>query len=152
AALPEREVGVLDRERRRRRCGPAGEGVIESGGLAQQEAHRPAGGDDVGGGGGGGGVAGGQAQQGEAQRGGAEQVEGAPRLVRREAGELGLAARRRQRGEVDRGQRQAADAADFLDRLAGVHREGGAQRLVAQDDRGERLVEGARPQRSGEAQ
>ena len=144
-ALPEGEVRVLDGQRRERRRLAVRERPVERRELVQEDAGRPAVGDDV--------VhgrrqhvalrAGGQ-QQGPQQRP-ALQVERAARLPPQQPRRLGLGPVGGKRGQVDPGQRSRTGVVHHLD--GGAVRplgEGGPQRLVATRHLGQRLGEGGR--------
>ena len=144
-ALPEGEVRVLDGQRRERRRLAVRERPVERRELAQEDAGRPAVGDDV--------VhgrrqhvalrAGGQ-QQGPQQRP-ALQVERAARLPPQQPRHLGLGPVGGKRGQVDPGQRSRTGVVHHLD--GGAVRpfgEGGPQRLVATRHLGQRPGEGGR--------
>jgi hypothetical protein len=146
AALPAGEVRILDRQLRKNGLGVfvrgRFEGRVEGGQLAQHDAHRPGVGDDV--------VhhhreqvlSGAQAEELRAQQRPAGEVERPVVFPRQEPQGLGLAAGRRQGGQVeDRQGRQRGRRArrqDHLHGAAGALREDGAQHLVPAGDRGQR--------------
>ncbi len=141
-ALPERVIGVLEREGGERRRPAGGEGGVERPQLAQEDAHRPAVGDDV--------VHGeehlvpprGEAQQRRPHERAGREVEGERRLRGAEPPRLALAERRRQPRQVHPRQRRRRRRGDRLRRPAVDRREGGAQALVAAHQGGEARGEG----------
>ncbi len=155
AALPDGVVGVLDRQRREGRRAPLDAGAVELRALGREHAERPAVADDV--------MEGeeerpvrlAEAEQAGAPERRAGEVEGRGGLRRGEPGELRLARRRRQRGEVDpRQQRQVRreEGQHPLHRAALDAAELGAQRPVPPRHRGEAVGEGAGIEGAGEAQ
>ncbi len=142
AALPDREVGVLDRQLRQRRPRALGEGAVERGDLFDQHPHRPAVRDhvvegeerDVLGGGG--------AHQRRAHQRPGGEVERAPRLGEHQPPHLGLGERRGDRREIDQRHGEVDPRRDRLDRAGAGQREGRAQGLVAAHHLLERAAEG----------
>ena len=128
--LPQRVVGVLHRQLGQRRSLALAVGAVQRRELLEQHSHRPAVGDDV--------VqveqqpvlARRQSQQPRSDERPALQVERSLRLLLCAALRLGFALRRRERTEILRLQRQAQLRLDHLYRLAVVHLEARAQRLV----------------------
>jgi hypothetical protein len=119
AALPEREVGVLQRQRGQRQRPAGAQRLVPGAQLAQEDAERPAVGGDV---------VPHQDQpvivrpdgdDGGAQQQPVREAERQPRDARRDARRRALAHRRRQRREVDRGQRQAGGEIRAADTAAG---------------------------------
>ena len=146
-ALPEREVGVLDRRLRERRGAAGGKRLVERAQLAEEHLHGPAVADDV--------VHAEEqhvllraaAQQQGAQQRPRRQVEGAERGLPRPPPHLGVALRRVQAGEVLGLQAPGARRRDHLHRLPRLRRERGAQHLVAEHHLRERALQRLRPQR-----
>ncbi len=150
-ALPAGDVGVLDRQLGQAggpRTGARQRRAVMRRDLAGEDRDRPAIAGDV--------VhdeeqqvvGGAQAQQADPQQRPARQVEGAARLLPREALGLGSLPRSCQRREIDRRhpQRRPLRRRDHLHRLARDDAERGAQRLVAADRRDERRGQRRRPQ------
>ncbi len=135
-ALPGREVAVLDGEVGQRRGAPGTERRVEGGEFGDEDAHRPAVGDqvvhgqreDV--------VVGPQPQQAEAQQRAGGEVEGLGERLGDQA--RGLLLARSFPLEVGDGHLEGERGADELDGLAVAQRERGAQGLVPAHD----LVEG----------
>ncbi len=139
AALPGREVGILDRRlgepgAARRAARPLG---VERRELVRQHPGRPAVRDDVVEVDHQGVVAGRQAQEPGAEQRRPREIERVARLPPREPGELGLPGRRSEPGEVDDGEGERPGVLDHLDRLAVPLLEAAPQHPVAPDDRRE---------------
>ena len=94
----------------------------------------------------------GQAQERGAHQRPAFQVEGGPRLVRRQSSRLELPFLGGQAPEILDGQREVKDRGDDLCRLALGRPEGGAQRLVAPHDLVQAAAQSLRVERAPQAQ
>ena len=146
-ALPDREVGVLDRRRRERRGTAGGERLVQRPQLAGQHLHGPAVADDV--------VHAEEehvllvraAQQRAAEERPRLQVERAERVLPHPPPHLHLALGRVQRGQVVHRQAPVGGRRDHLRRLPVPGRERGAQHLVTADDLPQRALQRPRVQR-----
>ncbi len=145
AALPDREIGVLDGQLRQGRGAARHGGSVERRDLPHEHPHRPAVGDDV--------VHGEQQdmlgrpqpQQRGAQEGPAFEIERPHGRLLGQPPRLGQADPRRQTGEVHPGEGPARRRRDHLRRFAVAQLEGGAQGFVAAHHLAEdRLQEGRR--------
>ncbi len=137
-ALRDGVVGVLHGQLGERRRSPQKEVLIESRQLADQNAQRPAVGDDVVDGEGEDPLIGREPQQNCPQQRAAGQTERAAHRGQGERPPGGPALRLRQMSEIDDRQRERPSRADPLHRSALDRRERGAQALVAGDDPGQR--------------
>ncbi len=150
-ALPEGEVGVLERQLRQRRRTALHGRRVEDGQLAQQHAHGPAvrrnvmhrQEDEV--------VLAVQLQERRAQQPAGGQVARPPGLFFSEAESSRPADLRGQPGEIDRRQPPRLPGQGYLRGPAALFQEAGAERLVATDDLVEGRGEGGHGERPGEA-
>ncbi len=129
-ALPDSEVGILDRRRRQGRRVARSVGVVEDRQLARGDGRRPAIRDDVMHGDQQDVLLGGQTYQTRPQERTSSQVEGPPRLGVRQAADLLLALLPRERLQIDHGQSNGEFRQDHLIRPPFDGDEDGAQNLV----------------------
>jgi hypothetical protein len=152
AALPEREVAVLDGQRRQR-VGPARrQRGVEDPQLVGEDAERPAVAHDVVHGGEQEVIAAAGAQERGPEDGPPAQVERPVRVPPGEAPDLLLAAVRRQPFQIHHGEGEGRGRIDHLDRMAVADLEAGAQGFVAPADGVEAPAEDLRVQLAGEAE
>lgn len=135
--LPDSEIGILDRERRKRIGETGGKSLVESGKLTHQHAHRPLISDNVVDGEGEDKIIGSELEENSTQERAAGEIKRQEGLLSSQSQDLLEGARTGLNGS----QRESRWILNTLEGLAGAVVERGAQRLMAGKESGESLVE-----------